>query len=168
MTLPQGRNKSPGAPAAGKLTSARRPSQEPASARRLRERPRQTSRSLLPGRFIMIHSSCHCGAVRLEVDVAPHEVTDCNCSICRRYGVLWAYYTPRQVRVAGAETATYQWDDRSIRFHRCQHCGCVTHWSAVDPRLERMGVNARLMEPAVLAQARIRHLDGAGTERYID
>ena len=31
-----------------------------------------------------------------------------------------------------------------------------------------MGVNARLMEPAVLAAARVRHLDGAGTERYVD
>jgi len=37
----------------------------------------------------MIYASCHCGAVELEIDVAPQDITDCNCSICRRYGVLW-------------------------------------------------------------------------------
>jgi hypothetical protein len=45
----------------------------------------------------MIEASCHCGAVKLEIQSAPNGVTDCNCSICRRYGVLWAYYEPAQV-----------------------------------------------------------------------
>jgi hypothetical protein len=54
----------------------------------------------------MITASCHCGQVTLEIEVAPVEVTDCTCSICRRYGVLWAYYSPKQVRVNG-ETETY-------------------------------------------------------------
>jgi hypothetical protein len=31
-----------------------------------------------------------------------------------------------------------------------------------------VGVNARLMEREVLAAARVRYLDGAGTERYVD
>jgi hypothetical protein len=31
-----------------------------------------------------------------------------------------------------------------------------------------MGVNARLMDPEVLAGARVRHLDGADTNRYTD
>jgi hypothetical protein len=115
----------------------------------------------------MIQASCHCGSVILEVDEAPHEVTQCNCSICRRYGVLWAYYSPHQVRVAGA-TDTYCWDDRSIVFHRCTNCGCVSHWWPVDPQLDRMGVNARLMDPKILGRARVRHLDGGGTEQYLD
>jgi hypothetical protein len=117
----------------------------------------------------MIEASCHCGAVRLEIDAAPAEVTDCNCSICRRYGVLWAYYPPQQVRrMPGGKTDIYMWDDRSLEFHRCAVCGCVTHWAAVDPTRDRMGVNARLMDPAVLARARLRRLDGAVTERYVD
>ena len=47
----------------------------------------------------MIKAACHCGAVRLEADPAPTRVNDCNCSICRRYGVLWAYYGRGQVRL---------------------------------------------------------------------
>lgn len=117
----------------------------------------------------MIEASCHCGAVRLEIDVAPTEVTDCNCSICRRYGVLWAYYSPRQVRFRRPPvTDGYVWDDRRIRFHRCRVCGCVSHWAAVDEAVDRMGVNARLMAPEVMAGARMRHLDGAVTEGYLD
>lgn len=115
----------------------------------------------------MTEASCHCGAVRIEVARAPETVTDCNCSICRRYGTLCAYYSPKEVRVAGA-TDTYQWGDKSLYFHRCKVCGCVTHWVAVDKTLDRMGVNARLMEPAVLAAARIRHFDGAVTWKYSD
>ena len=115
----------------------------------------------------MIEATCHCGAVRFQIASAPEAVTDCNCSICRRMGVLWAYYTPDQVRLSGA-TDIYMWDDRSIEFHRCKVCGNATHWAPVDPARNRMGVNARLMEPAVLAAARVRHLDGAVTWEYLD
>jgi hypothetical protein len=118
----------------------------------------------------MIEASCHCGAVRLVCEVAPAEVTDCNCSICRRYGVLWAYYSPGLVTLhpPDAVTDVYMWDDRSIRFHRCRTCGCLTHWSAVDASRDRMGVNARLMPLDVVAAARVRRLDGADTEQYLD
>ena len=118
----------------------------------------------------MIRASCHCGSVRLEIDAPPAEITECNCSICRRYGVLWAYYPPSRVRLLppDAPTDVYTWDDRSIEFHRCRHCGCVSHWAALKRGRDRMGVNARLMDPEALAGARVRHLDGANTERYID
>lgn len=118
----------------------------------------------------MIEASCHCGDVRLTCESAPIDVTECNCSICRRLGVLWAYYSPGMVHLAPADAATdvYMWDDRSIRFHRCRTCGCVTHWSAVDSRVDRMGVNARLMPPDAIVRARVRRLDGAVTERYLD
>ena len=95
------------------------------------------------------------------------------------------YILPTAPRVAGtvrdmiagwpvkpipAEGATdiYMWGDKSIEFHRCKVCGCATHWSAVDKTLDRMGVNARLMAPEVLAQARVRHLDGAVSWKYLD
>jgi hypothetical protein len=118
----------------------------------------------------MIRASCHCGAVRLEIDVPPSEVTECNCSICRRYGVLWAYYKPEQVRVLPPDppTGPYVWNGRTTEFHHCLTCGCVSHWSATDRERDRMGVNARLMEPQILASARVRHLDGADTDEYID
>ena len=110
----------------------------------------------------MVEGSCHCGKIKLQIDTAPVEVTDCNCSICRRYGTLWAYYSPKQVRIAEAvPTQTYLWNNHWLAFHRCPDCGCVTHWSPADPSRDRMGINARLLPPEVLAAARVRHFDGA-------
>ena len=101
----------------------------------------------------MIEASCHCGAVRFAVEVARGEVNACICTICRRYGALWAYYPPAQVRFADGSgpTDTYVWGERRLAFHRCSACGCVTHWSPTDPAWPRMGVNARLMAPETLA-----------------
>jgi hypothetical protein len=111
----------------------------------------------------MIEASCHCGAVRFTVEAAPDKLNDCNCSICRRYGALWAYYRPSQVRFAAepGPTDIYLWGHRILEFHRCRACGCVTHWSPVDRTYERMGVNARLMAPEVLAAIPVFHFDGA-------
>jgi hypothetical protein len=111
----------------------------------------------------MIEASCHCGGVRFAVETAPEKVTDCNCSICRRYGALWAYYQRPQVRFAveNGPTDIYMWGDQNLEFHRCRACGCVTHWSSVDPAHQRMGVNARLMPTEVLATIPVSHFDGA-------
>lgn len=109
-------------------------------------------------------ASCHCGAVRVEVPEAPAAVHDCNCSICRRYGTLWAYYPAAAVAVAATPGATdgYVWGRRVLRFVRCAGCGCVTHWERVVPvEGTKMGVNARLFEPAVLQDVPIVPLDGA-------
>jgi len=107
----------------------------------------------------VIEATCHCGAVTIAVHAVPVEVTSCNCSICRRTAVLCAYYTREQVRITG-KTATYQWGDRDITFHRCQICGCQTHWwPNID--IDRVGVNARLMAPEIAASAAVRNFDGA-------
>jgi hypothetical protein len=111
----------------------------------------------------MIEASCHCGAVKFTVESAPSEVNDCNCSICRRYGALWAYYQLQEVRFAtgNGPTDVYMWGDRDLEFHRCRTCGCVTHWSPVDRACTRMGVNARLMPADELAVIPVFHGDGA-------
>ena len=119
----------------------------------------------------MLTATCHCGAVTVEVPRRPQSVTSCNCSICRRYGTLWAYYKRTTVRVVAKAVATdeYRWGDKSLRFVRCRTCGCVTHWEPVSPGKEsRMGVNARNFELAVLDSLRIRRLDGAATWKFLD
>jgi hypothetical protein len=66
-----------------------------------------------------------------------------------------------RIAVETAPTDTYVWGDRMLALHRCADCGCVTHWSPSDPAYDRMGINARLLEPAVLAAARVKQVDGA-------
>jgi hypothetical protein len=119
----------------------------------------------------MLTASCHCGAIRIQVPRKPRTLTDCNCSICRRYGTLWAYYKATAVRIIHARGATssYSWGDRMLKFVRCGTCGCVTHWEPITKRRDsRVGVNARNFEPEAIASARIRKLDGAVTWKYLD
>ena len=62
------------------------------------------------------------------------DLTNCNCSICRRYGVLWAYYKDAEVRLAASPGATdeYIWGDKTQKFIRCKECGCVMQWKKLN------------------------------------
>lgn len=117
----------------------------------------------------MIKAACHCGAVRFEIARAPAWVLDCNCTLCRRYGALWSYYHGAAqallVRVPQADaTQTYVWNDRSLAFHRCKICGCVTHMEVIDIEPHVIyGVNARLMLGLDPAQVQLRQIDNGHT-----
>ena len=116
-------------------------------------------------------ATCHCGAVSVEAPRKPRRLTSCNCSVCRRYGTLWAYYPVAQVKVSAAPGATqaYVWGDKSLEFVRCATCGCITHWQPIGPVPgSRMGVNARNFDPGAVLGVRVRTLDGANTWRFLD
>ena len=118
----------------------------------------------------MISGSCHCGAVHVEIPRRPPSVTNCNCSICRRYGVLWAYYQAKDVCVIAKPGATnaYSTSNKRLRFVRCATCGCIMNWERVDPAIAtRVGVNMRNFEPAVLGPVRIKLRDGAASWKYV-
>ena len=119
----------------------------------------------------MIEGSCHCGALRLELPEAPQKMTMCNCSICRRYGLLTAYYPAADLRVDGhpQHSEGYVWGDRMLQFVRCRHCGCVTHWESLPGKESgRVGVNMRMFDPALMAGAQLRRFDGADSWTYVD
>lgn len=112
----------------------------------------------------MIEAVCDCGAVRMEIDHAPEEVTSCSCNICRKLGTLWAYYPLRAVRILSPASATsiYMRGDKELEFHSCKVCACTTHWAALDKSYNRMAVNARLMPRTVMEAARVRKIEGPG------
>ncbi len=119
----------------------------------------------------MLSATCHCGAVKVDVPRKPRSLTNCNCSMCRRYGVLWAYYRDAEVRLVAEPGVTdeYIWGRRSQRFIRCRDCGCVMQWRKLTVDAGTWtGVNARNFEPAALGAVRIRLLDGADTWKYIE
>lgn len=114
----------------------------------------------------MLTGTCHCGTIRIDIPSRPSEVTNCNCSICRRLGGLWAYYDVGTVTVHGhpLHTQEYIQGDKTLRVVRCKICGCTTHWEPLDAKLfKRMGVNIRNFAPEAIGNVRIRLLDGADT-----
>ena len=110
----------------------------------------------------MIEGSCHCGGLRWTLAAMPESATACNCTVCRRYGVLWAYdYDGEGIHVSGPTRAYVR--GRSIGFHFCPTCGNVGYWRALAPDDQgrhRIAVNLRLAEPAVVAEVPMRRFDG--------
>ncbi len=115
----------------------------------------------------MLEGSCHCGGVTWKLAAMPESATACNCTVCRRYGVLWAYGYEgedegEEVRAKGVTTA-YARGDKSIGFHFCPGCGCVAYWRSVLPGQDgrrRIAVNLRLTEPEPIAHLPIDHFEG--------
>jgi hypothetical protein len=118
----------------------------------------------------LIEASCHCGAIRIELPRKPRTLTECNCSICRRYGTRWAYYEGSNVGIQAPRGGldSYAWGEKNIRFMRCRRCGCVMYWQGTRKPRGRMGVNMRNVQPEALAGVRVRHLDGASTWKFLD
>ncbi|MDA7949662.1 MAG: GFA family protein [Hyphomicrobiaceae bacterium] len=94
----------------------------------------------------------------------PKSATACNCTICRRYGALWAYgHSGKDIHVSG-ETASYcRAEFGAIDFHFCANCGCVTHYVARNPDDDGQhwtAVNLRMTELDLISEVPIRHFDG--------
>ncbi len=110
----------------------------------------------------MIAGSCHCGCVQWTFQGIPESATACNCTACRRYGVLWAYgHEDEGIRVSGPTKAYVRGD--SLGFHFCPECGCVAYWRSLEPDPDgrrRIAVNLRLTEPEPIAHIPIDHFDG--------
>ena len=50
------------------------------------------------------HGHCLCGACEWTYEGKIEDATICNCTACRRYGVLWAYdYDGHGIHVKAAE-----------------------------------------------------------------
>jgi len=118
----------------------------------------------------MLEASCHCGAVKVRVPALPESVTSCNCSACCRYAALWAYYEPKDVKVScePQQLGDYCWGDKTITFHHCNNCGCLTHYTPTDlGNPKRMAINFRMLTTDVVNRVKVRYFDGAETWQFL-
>jgi hypothetical protein len=110
-----------------------------------------------------MEGSCHCGAVRWRLAGVPETATACNCSLCRRYGALWAYGHENEDITVSGPTRFYIWNKRWIEFHFCPTCASITHWRGAgagpDGR-RRAAVNLRLAPPEAVSAIALVHHDG--------
>ena len=119
----------------------------------------------------MYKGSCHCGAVEFVLNAQPEHLTECNCSICRRIGALWAHSEITNIEVICGDNATmtYVQGDKKLAIHTCRSCGCTTHWENLAPEESpHMAVNCRMIDAADIADIPIRQFDGADTWTYLD
>jgi len=118
------------------------------------------------GEYVTHSGSCHCGAVRIEVDAPPDvEAEECNCSICRRTGYLHLIVPSDRFRlVQGRESlANYMFNTGTAQHYFCRVCGCRPYYV---PRSNPDGfsVNVRCLEPSTVRTLRINRFDGVNWE----
>ena len=108
--------------------------------------------------------SCHCGAVTFSVAAdTPTQALSCNCSICRRKGLLLAF-VPRAAMTVQGESArhSYLFNTHRIRHQFCTTCGTETFAFAPGPNGgDGCAINLRCVPAIDLDALEIRHFDGA-------
>lgn len=114
----------------------------------------------------MLIGSCHCGKTGWTLSGDPGSITACNCTLCRRYGTLWAYdYEGERIAVSG-ECASYTRVDSkrpTLEILFCPTCACVVSWRGLrlnEDGRRRIAVNVRLAPPEDVADLTIDHFDG--------
>ncbi len=101
-------------------------------------------------------------------------MTQCNCSVCRRYGALWAYFQRKSIRILADSDAldVYSWRNKRFEFYRCATCGCVTHYERAKKRPDGSDMGAanlrNIDEPELIADVPIRLLDGAASWKVLE
>ena len=116
---------------------------------------------------MILQGHCHCEAVKWNLNGPVEGVTACNCTVCSRYGALWAYgYEGEEITVTG-EAKTYARGRQNLSFHFCGNCGCIAYWrlNKVDENgKRRIAVNVRLVDdPKKISDIPIDHFEGLDT-----
>ena len=95
----------------------------------------------------LYHGSCHCGAVRYEAETEIVSVLACNCSICRKKGVLHHRVAPENFRLVAGEDAleTYRFGTGRARHLFCRTCG-VHPFSRPRAAPELYTINVRTLD----------------------
>lgn len=112
----------------------------------------------------MLEGSCHCGQVSWIYPLELNSVTACNCTLCSRYGALWAYgYLEDGIKTQG-ETKAYVRGNKYNSYNFCSTCGCLAYYQAnhIDNEgRRRIAVNTRMtLNPDLIVNKLIDHFDG--------
>ncbi len=102
----------------------------------------------------MHKGSCHCGEVVFEVAGEFDKVIECNCSHCRRKGLL-LWFVPRgdfALRSSADSLASYKFNRHAIDHRFCANCGAAPFAFGIDPKgRETAAINVRCLEGVDLA-----------------
>jgi len=113
------------------------------------------------------HGSCHCGAVSYEVDADLSQLSDCNCSICRKKASVHHGVPEERFRLlTGADSLrAYRFNKKIATHYFCQNCGIHT-FSHPRTAPEKFNVNIRTLDDFDLrtAEYEMRHFDGQNWE----
>ncbi|ANN78420.1 GFA family protein [Bordetella flabilis] len=108
------------------------------------------------------HGSCHCGAVRFEIDADLDHVRVCDCSMCRRRGALLHRIADQDLRLLTAMDALseYRWHTKAARDYFCKVCG-IQPFRRPRTAPEQWSVNVRCLDGVDLDAIPITYTHGS-------
>lgn len=110
-----------------------------------------------------VTGGCHCGLVRFETTVDLASVLACNCSICTKKGLLFAFVPEERfaLRAGTDDLADYQFGRKTIHHEFCRSCGVEAFARGTAPDGTRMvGINVRCLDDVDLATIAFKPFDG--------
>ncbi|NKC01935.1 MAG: aldehyde-activating protein [Pseudomonadales bacterium] len=98
----------------------------------------------------------------------PEFVHDCNCSLCRKSGAIWGYFSSAGVAISGETISFVRRDkqDPRVELHACKTCAVTVYFKftpsiiAQNPMLDQIGVNTSLFSLGELKGIEMRFPDG--------
>ena len=109
--------------------------------------------------------SCHCGAVKYEVTMAPpQKAMSCNCSLCSRAGWLLTFVPGGAFRLLSGEDelTEYRFNKRHINHLFCRTCGVRSFSRGTDRSgAPVVAVNLRCLANLDAATLPVQKVDGA-------
>ncbi|CDZ58108.1 GFA family protein [Neorhizobium galegae] len=113
---------------------------------------------------MQISGSCHCGNIAFEAEGEFGTAMECNCSLCRRKGVLLAFVPRSQFQLATPREnlSSYQFNKHVITHYFCASCGVAPFSEATMPNgAEMAAINLRCVPEIDIATLTVTQYDGA-------
>ncbi|HET9955333.1 MAG TPA: GFA family protein [Polyangiaceae bacterium] len=109
------------------------------------------------------HGSCHCGAVKYDVDMTLDQLISCNCSICSRTGAILGFVTSDKFKLLSGEDALsdYQFKTKTIHHLFCKNCGVRSFGRGKNTDGTPMyAINVRCLDGVDVNQLKVQQFDG--------
>ena len=109
---------------------------------------------------------CHCGMVRFECTTDLAIVTACNCSICTKRGLHFAFVAPErfQLRAGEDNLNEYLFNKHAIRHQSCNDCGVEVFARGSKPDGKAVvALNVSCIDGIELAKIAMTPFDGRST-----
>ena len=108
-----------------------------------------------------MEGGCHCGRVRFRVTADLESVTECNCSMCTKKGILHLIVPPERFDLTSGkdDLTTYEFNTRTAKHTFCKACGIHPFYvPRSDP--DKIDVNARCLDGVDIAALKPKSFDG--------
>ena len=94
--------------------------------------------------------TCHCEKVELEVNIPDEgfkKLMRCNCSLCKRKGIIMAPIPKETLKVVKGEDVLklYQYHTKVAKHYFCSNCGIYTH-HVMRSNPNMYGINVACLE----------------------